>query len=114
MLLEAKSLKKLSGSSPIDQMVLEMNRWGEAGPSYFRPRVSELTQRRLSGLSPHRSVVLVIARREACPCEQRLTQGLHSLRVGKQLLTSKKSSGKSRQSDSLNKSQLPHSLMGFW
>jgi hypothetical protein len=34
-----------------DQKVLKMIRRGEAGPCYRKPRVSKLTQRRLSGLS---------------------------------------------------------------
>jgi hypothetical protein len=38
-----------------DPMVLNTIRQGEAGPFYRRPRVSILTQRRLSGSSPLRS-----------------------------------------------------------
>ncbi len=50
---------------------------GEAGPFYQRPSVSKLTQRGLSGSSPDQKV-LVTVRREAGPCEQKPTQGLHS------------------------------------
>jgi hypothetical protein len=45
-----------------DQMVLKTIRLGEAGPFYQRPRVSKITRRRLSGLSPLSQIVLVTVR----------------------------------------------------
>jgi hypothetical protein len=47
----------------------------------------KLTQRRISGSSPHsEKMVLVIARRENGLCDQRPTQGLQSLRMLKREL----------------------------
>ncbi len=63
----------------LDQKVLETDQAEEAGPFYRRPRVSKPTQRRLSGSSPLRSDGSRDSQREAGPCEERRTQGLHSL-----------------------------------
>ncbi len=49
-----------------NQVVLEINR-GEAGPCYRRPRVSKLTQRKLSGFSSLDQMVPVIPRKRLVP-----------------------------------------------
>jgi hypothetical protein len=58
-----------------DEIVLEIIRWGRL---VLVIRGQESQSRRVSGLSPLRSMVLMIARQEAGSFEQGLTQGLHS------------------------------------
>jgi hypothetical protein len=58
-----------------DQMILETLRPGRLVLFYWRPRVSKLTQKRLSGLTPLRSDGSCNSQTEAGPCERRLTQG---------------------------------------
>jgi hypothetical protein len=62
-----------------DKIVLKTIR--RAGPFLLRPRVSKLTQKRLSGLSPLRSDGSHDSQWEASLCEQKPTQGLHSQRM---------------------------------